>query len=279
MTTHVFDSPPDGVAPDWTMPQHWEAYTADQHATWDLLVARQAEALVGRACTAFHQGLNILNLSQPGIPDFSELSRRLTRAKGWQVVAVPGVIPNDAFFRHLSERRFPVANFLRGRDFLDYSDEPDLFHDLFGHLPMLTDPTFSDFMVAYGQAGLRAQGLGALDMLGRLYLHTVEFGLVVEADGLRAYGAGLLSSISETIHALTSPQPHRLRFDLPRVMRTDYLFDEFQRSYFVVDSFEHLLTVTETTSFADVYRQLESEQLLEPGMLIEGDTPFVGAVR
>jgi phenylalanine-4-hydroxylase len=273
--THVFDTPPPGAQPDWTMPQNWEAFTAEQHSTWDRLVARQAQALPGYASGAFLAGLDILRLSKPGIPDFRELNGRLTAATGWQVVAVPGAIPNDAFFHHLAERRFPAANFLRGPDSLDYSEEPDLFHDLFGHLPMLTNPTFADFMHAYGQAGLRAESLGAAELLGNLYLYTVEFGLVAENGGLRGYGAGLLSSYSETIHALTSSSARRLRFDLRRVMRTNYLFDEFQRVYFVVDSFDHLLTTMEEANLAEIYQELQDAPRLAPDAVCPSDVAFV----
>jgi phenylalanine-4-hydroxylase len=171
----------------------------------------------------------------------------------------------------LSERRFPAANFLRSADSLDYSEEPDMFHDLFGHLPMLTDPVFADFMVAYGNAGLRAQTMDAADFLGRLYLHTVEFGLVKEHGGLRGYGAGLLSSYAETVHALSAPDVQRIRFDLARVMRTEYLFDEFQRAYFVIDSFEHLLKATAETDFGPIYRQLRHQPPLAPGAACAGD--------
>ena len=188
---------------------------------------------------------------------------------------VPGVIPNEPFFRHLAERRFPAANFLRGADSLDYSEEPDMFHDLFGHLPMLTNPVFADFLVAYGKAGLRAETLGAADYLGRLYLHTVEFGLVREAGGIRAYGAGLLSSIAETVHAVTSPDARRLSFDLARVMRSDYLFDEFQPTYFVIESFEHLLKETDETDFTPIYARLKALPLLAPGETAKGDIPFI----
>jgi phenylalanine-4-hydroxylase len=268
---HVYATPPAGVAADWTMPQDWHRFTADEHATWDQLVARQSRALGGLACEAFLAGLDILRLSKPGIPDFAELNPRLLAATGWQIVAVPGAIPNDAFFHHLSERRFPAANFLRPAEQLDYSEEPDMFHDLFGHLPMLTDPVFADFMVAYGRAGHRAQKMEATDFLGRLYLHTVEFGLVKEQGGLRGFGAGLLSSYAETVHALTSPDVRRIAFDLARVMRTDYLFDKFQRAYFVIDSFEHLLKATAETDFGPIYQQLRHEPPLAPDAECAGD--------
>jgi len=264
--SHVYATPPEGAAPDWTMAQNWQLFTADEHQTWDRLIARQSGALEGLACRAFLAGMDILRLSKPGIPDFAELNPRLQAATGWSIVAVPGAIPNEPCFHHLAARRFPVANFLRPASSIDYSEEPDMFHDLFGHLPMLTDPVFADFMVAYGKAGLRAEKLGAADLLGRLYLHTVEFGLVQEREGLRGFGAGLLSSYAETTHALRSPQARRIAFDLARVMRTEYLFDEFQRAYFVIPSFEHLLKVTAETDFAPLYEQLRHLPPLAPGM-------------
>lgn len=272
--THVFDTPPPGVAPDWTMPQQWDQFTPEEHAAWDQLVARQSRAFKSLACRSFLTGLDILRLSKPGIPDLRELNPRLQAATGWTIVPVPGVIPNEPFFEHLAERRFPAANFLRSAQSLDYSEEPDMFHDLFGHLPMLTDPAFAEFMVAYGKAGLRAQTLDATDYLGRLYLHTVEFGLVHEDGELRGFGAGLLSSYAETVHAVTAPGVRRLRFDLPRVMRTDYIFDTFQKTYFVIESFEHLLKVAEETDFQPIYERLQHEPLLAPDEDCDGDVPF-----
>lgn len=269
--THVFDTPPPGAAPDWSMPQNWSQFTEEEHQTWDSLVERQSREFHGLACSAFLEGIEILHLSRQGIPDHTELNARLRERTGWQVVAVPGVIPNDAFFGHLCERRFPAANFLRAPSSLDYCEEPDMFHDLFGHLPMLTNPVFADFMVAYGQAGRRAMQLDAVDFLSRLYLHTVEFGLVRENGGLRGFGAGLLSSYSETVHALTDPGAYRIELDLHRVMRSEYPFDQFQPTYFVIESFEHLLRVTADTDFAPLYDQLRDEPALRPGERCEAD--------
>jgi phenylalanine-4-hydroxylase len=271
---HVYETPPLGVAPDWTMPQDWHQFTDEEHTSWDRLVESQSRALHELACQSFLAGLDILRLSKPGIPDLAELNPRLEAATGWQIVAVPGVIPNDAFFRHLADRRFPAANFLRPSDSLDYSEEPDMFHDLFGHLPMLTDPVFAGFMAAYGKAGLRAETFDASDFLGRLYLHTVEFGLITEGGKLRAFGAGLLSSYSESVHAVTAPGVRRLRLDLPRAMRTDYLFDKFQQTYFVIDSFEDLLKLAEETDFAPIYRRLRGLPLLSPDAECTGDVPY-----
>jgi phenylalanine-4-hydroxylase len=269
--THVYETPPEGVSSDWTMPQNWDRFTRAEHAIWDQLIERQTRAVSEMACEAFLSGLEILRLSRPGIPDLAELNPRLQEATGWQIIAVPGVIPNEPFFRHLSHRRFPAANFLRSAESLDYSEEPDMFHDLFGHLPMLTDPVFADFMVAYGKAGLRAEAFDAVDLLGRLYLHTVEFGLVMEKGALRGFGAGLLSSYSETVHALTAPGIRRIKFDLARVMQTDYLFDQFQRTYFVIESFDNLLKITAETDFQTIYQRLCGEPLFAPDAECTGD--------
>lgn len=257
------------------MAQAWDRFTAEDHATWKLLVDRQSKALTPYAAKSFLSGLTLLGLSDGGIPDYDRLNPQLKALTGWEVVAVPGFIPNEPFFRHLSEKRFPVANFLRGADSLDYSDEPDMFHDLFGHIPMLTDPVFSDFLVAYGEAGLRAEPLDATTFLARLYLYTVEFGLVVENGELRAFGAGLLSSYQETRHAITTPEAHRLYLDIPRIMRTDYLFDEFQKTYFVVDSFADLLDKTEEATFSAIYKQIAGLPTLAPDAALPTDRPFV----
>lgn len=270
----TLEFPPPGVAEDWTLPQDWQRFTPDQHAVWDMLCERQEVALGDYAAEAFLHGLSILDLSGNGIPRLAELNEQLGTVTGWELVAVPGVIPNHAFFRHLAARHFPVANKLRSLDNLAYSEEPDMFHDIFGHVPMLTNPVFADFMQAWAQAGLRAEGLGASDFLGRLYLHTVEFGLVAEGGRLRAYGAGLLSSLAETTHAITSPQARRITLDIARVMRTEYHFDRFQESYFVVDSFDELLRVTAETDFASLYAELRALPLLKSGEGTAGDVEY-----
>lgn len=262
--THIFNAPPAGVAADWTMPQNWHAFTPEQHETWQTLFDQQSAALHGYACRSFLEGLEILRQLKPGVPDFSELNRLLKPASGWEIVAVPGWIPNTPFFKHLANKRFPAANFVRPLEQLSYSEEPDMFHDIFGHVPMLSDPAFSDFLVAYGEAGLRAEDLGASDFLGRLWLYTVEFGLVVEDGELRAFGGGLLSSFAEAASALTSPEPRRIWLDIERVMRTRYNFDEFQRIYFVVSGFKELLRATEETDFASIYLKIAGDPALEP---------------
>ena len=253
--THVLDSAP---STDWTIPQDWSHYTPEEHATWDTLFARQSKLLPGRASNAYLRGLDVLKLSKPGIPDFAELSERLMKLTGWQVVAVPGLVPDDVFFDHMANRRFVAGNFIRRPDQLDYLQEPDVFHDVFGHVPMLADPVFADYLEAYGKGGQRALGLEALKYLGRLYWYTVEFGLIAEPEGLRIYGSGIVSSFAESRFALDDPSPNRIAFDLARVMRTDYRIDDFQQNYFVIPSFDELLRLTVETDFAPLYERLKT---------------------
>ncbi len=267
-------TPPPGTAPDWTIPQDWSHYTPEEHATWDTLFARQAKLLPGRASDAWLRGLDVLKLSKPGIPDFAELSDRLMALTGWQVVAVPGLVPDDVFFDHMANRRFVAGNFIRRPDQLDYLQEPDVFHDVFGHVPMLADPVFADYLAAYGRGGQRATQHDALKYLGRLYWYTVEFGLIAEPEGLRIYGAGIVSSYTESQFALTDPSPHRLAFDLARVMRTDYRIDDFQQNYFVVPSFDELLRVTVETDFAPLYEALKELPDI-PVATIESDAEII----
>jgi phenylalanine-4-hydroxylase len=269
---HVFDKPPPGAAADWTIPQNWDAFSADEHAMWDQLFARQTAMLPGRAADAFLRGIDVLRLEKPGIPDYRELNARLTAATGWQVVAVPGLVPDDVFFDHLANRRFPAGNFIRTPDQIDYLQEPDVFHDVFGHVPMLADPVFADYMVAYGQGGLRSLNFGSLDKLARLYWYTVEFGLIREAGGLRIYGAGIVSSYGESIFALDDPSPNRIGFDLERVMRTRYRIDDYQQNYFVIDSLEELLRVTVETDFAPLYARLAALDDIAIADIVAGDT-------
>jgi phenylalanine-4-hydroxylase len=256
---------PDPIPPagDHTIPQRWERYTDDEHARWRTLFARQADLLRERAAPEFLAGLAALDLHDGGIPNFERLSETLRRLTGWTVVAVPGLIPDAAFFAHLADRRFPAGNFLRRADQMDYLQEPDVFHDVFGHVPMLTQPVFADFMQAYGAGGLRSQSFDSLKHLARLYWYTVEFGLIATAGGLRIYGSGIVSSRAETLYALDSPRPRRLAFDLRRVMRTDYRIDRFQDTYFVVDDFATLLRETHQ-DFAPIYRQLKTLPDLAP---------------
>ena len=263
---------PAHAAEDWTIPQHWDAFTEEEHAVWDLLFARQSEQLPGRAAEEFVEGLDVLHLSRPGIPNFDELSEKLTKATGWSVVAVPGLVPEDVFFEHLANRRFPAGNFIRKRDQLDYLQEPDVFHDVFGHVPLLANPVFADYMEAYGKGGLRSLEYGAIHKLARLYWYTVEFGLIRGEDGgLRIYGAGIVSSHGESKFALDSDSPNRIGFDLERVMRTEYRIDDFQQNYFVIPSFEALLSETVETDFGPLYDRLERLPNIQVAQLLPDD--------
>jgi phenylalanine-4-hydroxylase len=255
--THVLDRPPPGAAADWTIPQDWERFTPEEHATWDTLFARQAKLLPGRVSDAWAKGLDVLKLDRPGIPRYEELNERLMKATGWQVIAVPGLVPDDVFFDHMANRRFVAGNFIRRPDQLDYLEEPDVFHDVFGHVPMLADPVFGDYLAAYGRGGQRALGLDALKYLGRLYWYTVEFGLIAEPEGMRIYGSGIVSSYAESRFALDDPSPNRIAFDLARVMRTEYRIDDFQQNYFVIPSFDELLRLTVETDFAPLYEAIK----------------------
>jgi phenylalanine-4-hydroxylase len=269
--THVYDQLPDGAKPDWTIAQNWDQYSADDHAMWDMLFDRQSEMLPGRAADPFLRGLDVLKLSKPGIPDYAELNARLIAATGWKVVAVPGLVPDAVFFEHLANRRFPAGNFIRKPHQVDYLQEPDVFHDVFGHVPMLTDPIFADYMQEYGKGGLRSLGFNALDHLARLYWYTVEFGLIQQYDGLKIYGAGIVSSYGESMFALEDDSPNRIKFDLMRVMRSHYRIDDYQQDYFVIDSLEDLLRATAETDFAPLYHQLEKAEDIKLGTILNED--------
>ena len=255
---------PSGAAADWTLPQRWKRYTAAEHALWDRLFRQQCQLLPSRATPEFLTGLKLLGLDAPGIPDFERLSARLLRLTGWQVVAVPGLVPDEVFFDHLANRRFVAGTFLRKPEQMDYLQEPDVFHDVFGHVPLLAHPVFADYLQAYGRGGQRASGLGVLSRLARLYWYTVEFGLVRSAEGLRIYGAGIVSSRTETRFSLEDPAPRRLAFDVRQVMRTPYRIDDFQQTYFVIDSFEDLLEQTLRTDFGPLYTELAGLPDLSP---------------
>jgi phenylalanine-4-hydroxylase len=256
---------------DWVIPQDWSGYTPEQHAMWDTLFSRQLEMLRDRAAAAFMEGIDVLRMSKPGIPDFAELSQRLHKATGWTVVAVPGLIPDEVFFENLANRRFVAGRFIRSPEQIDYLQEPDVFHDVFGHVPLLAHPVFADYMQAYGQGGLRAMKFGSIHRLARLYWYTVEFGLIRDGHGLKLYGAGIVSSHGESLYALGSDVPSRLAFDLKRVMRTEYRIDAYQRNYFVIDSFDELLRQTLDTDFAPLYAELAGLADIEVDTILSSD--------
>jgi phenylalanine-4-hydroxylase len=250
--------------------QDWQAYTSEQHAIWRTLFHRQEAVLARRACRPFLDGLKDLGVAADGIPDFRRLNEALDRATRWRIVAVPGLVPDAVFFEHLANRQFPATCFIRRQEQLDYLQEPDIFHDIFGHVPMLMNPVFADYMEAYGKGGLKALRLHHLEQLARLYWYTVEFGLIATEDGPRIYGSGIVSSKGESIYCLESHKPNRIAFDLMRVMRTRYRIDDYQESYFVIDSFEQLFAATQP-DFTPYYAALEGAGDLAPGEVIAAD--------
>jgi phenylalanine-4-hydroxylase len=250
--------------------QDWRGYTAEQHAIWRSLFHRQEKILAARACREFLEGLIGLGVAADGIPDFQRLNEILGATTGWAIVAVPGLVPDEVFFAHLANRRFPSTCFIRRADQLDYLEEPDVFHDIFGHVPMLMNPVFADYMQAYGEGGLKALRLASLHYLARLYWYTVEFGLIATPEGPRIYGSGIVSSKGESIYCLESRAPHRLRFDLLRVMRTEYRIDDFQQTYFVIDSFAQLFAATRP-DFTPHYAALAGLADIAPDAILPTD--------
>lgn len=248
-----------GHPDDWAkyvVDQGWGRYTAEEHETWASLFERQNKLMPGRACQEFLEGQKSLDMPMDRIPDFKELNKRLKPLTGWEVVAVEGLIPDLPFFKLLSERKFPAGNFIRKAYQLDYIEEPDVFHDVFGHVPLLADPIFGKYLEAFGHGGLRAHEYGTITNLARLYWFTVEFGLINTPEGLRIYGAGILSSPGETVFSLESDSPNRIHFDLMRIMQTQYRVDDFQQTYFVIDSFKQLFEET-YADFAPHYDRLK----------------------
>jgi phenylalanine-4-hydroxylase len=258
---------------DWTIDQGWSGYTAQEHAVWKTLFERQTRLLPGRACDEFVAGMKNLPIGADQIPDFEQLSDTLMKNTGWQVVAVPGLVPDDVFFEHLANRRFPAGQFIRKPNQLDYLEEPDVFHDVFGHVPMLMDPAIADYIQAYGEGGLRAKRLGVLEQLARVYWYTVEFGLLQQDDGLRIYGAGIASSATESRFAVEDASPNRVRFDLERVMRTRYRIDDFQETYFVLGGLDELLDLARI-DFAPHYERIRGQAEYEPGDVLASDQVF-----
>lgn len=255
---------------DFTINQDWPSYSAAEHDRWDRLFQRSQSILRGRACDEFLAAMDTLKLSESGIPDMAKLSDRLEKLTGWRVVPVAELVPDDIFFDHLANRRFPAGAFIRSEQEMDYLEEPDIFHDVFGHVPLLANRVYSDFMQAYGRGGQRAMALGLLPKLARLYWYTVEFGLIRTAGGLRIFGAGIMSSTTESVFALESPSPNRIGFDLERVMRTKYLIDDFQQTYFVIDNFEKLLSDC-YQDFAPFYERLRAAPDIEAHVVLDGD--------
>lgn len=255
---------------DYTIDQRWDSYSEEEHDRWDRLFKRQKAVLADRACPEFLDAMEQLHLSERGIPDMGRLSDRLEPMTGWRVVPVADLVPDDAFFDHLANRRFPAGAFIRPEAEFDYLQEPDIFHDVFGHVPLLANPLFAEFMEAYGKGGLRALRLGQLHNLARLYWYTVEFGLIRTREGMRLYGAGIASSPKESIFCLEDASPNKVTLDLLRVMRTKYIINDFQQTYFVIDSFEGLLEMC-YADFSEVYAEVRDLPDIEAHELIDAD--------
>ena len=257
---------------DYTCPQNWSTYTEGDHDTYRRLYERQSALLPGLASQAFIDALPSLGV-RDRIPRFDEINERLRPATGWEIVAVPGLIPERPFFDLLANRRFPVTDWIRTPAEFDYIVEPDVFHDLFGHVPLLFNPVFADYVQRYGQGGLKAHDLGAGELLSRLYWYTIEFGLIREPHGLRAYGAGILSSSGELRHSVTSPRGRRIALDLVRCMRTRYKIDDYQATYFVIDSFEQLFEMT-APDFTPIYETVRALGELPADASNASDSPI-----
>ena len=237
--------------------QPWDDYSDVDHEVWRTLYQRQRALLVGRASDEFLAAQDAMGMTPDRIPKFTEINAVLKGATGWEIIGVEGLLPELDFFDRLANRRFPVTWWIRRPDQVDYIEEPDLFHDLFGHVPLLMLPVFADYMAAYGRGGVKAHGINpdALVHLTRLYWYTVEFGLIRQPDGLRIYGSGIVSSKGESIHSLESDSPNRIGFDLQRIMRTRYRIDSYQKTYFVIDSFDQLMEATRP-DFTPIYEAL-----------------------
>ena len=267
-----------GYVPVYTtavIEQPWSGYTPIDHDVWAQLFERQQKILVGRASQAFLDAQRAMHMSAHEIPKFDDLNKVLRAATGWELIGVQGLLPELDFFDHLANRRFPVTWWIRTPEQMDYLSEPDLFHDLFGHVPLLMNPVFADYMQAYGRGGVKAHGIGpeALANLTRLYWYTAEFGLIRDPDGLRIYGSGILSSKGESIHCLESNAPNRIGFDLERIMCTRYRIDTYQKTYFVIDSFEQLFEATRP-DFTPIYARLAQQDSIPAGDVREGDRVF-----
>jgi phenylalanine-4-hydroxylase len=272
-----------GYVPVYTtevVDQPYDTYTAADHTTWATLFERQMALLPGRACDEQLAGLSEFGMRPERIPRFSEINELLRATTGWQIIGVEGLLPEFTFFNHLAERRFPVTWWIRKPEQIDYLSEPDLFHDLFGHVPLLLNPVFAAYMQAYGAGGVKAAGFGpeALQQLTRLYWYTVEFGLINTAAGMRIYGAGILSSKTESIYALDSAAPNRIGFDLLRVMKTRYRIDTFQKTYFVIDDFDQLFKAT-APDFIPYYQALAGSEAFPAAEVLDSDRVFQRGTR
>lgn len=251
--------------------QRWDQYSATDHQTWNTLYTRQLSLLKDHVCEEYLKGLQILHLTPDTVPDFEKMNRYLRAATGWEVVPVPGLIASVPFFTMLANKQFPAGTFIRKPEQLDYLEEPDIFHDIFGHIPLLTNPSYADYMQAYGRAGLVALNHRGIKFLARLNWYTIEFGLIKKKREYKIYGAGIISSFGETKYVIHDPSSHIIQFDVERVLRTGYYIDDFQSTYFAIDSFEGLFERMEEYDLLPMYSTLREKPSLTPFQLLEGD--------
>lgn len=251
--------------------QDWGAYTATDHKTWETLFNRQIATLRGKVCDEYFTGLKTLQLTAEKLPDYEQMNKHLRAATGWEVVAVPGLIASRPFFTMLANKQFPAGTFVRTPEQLDYLEEPDIFHDVFGHIPLLTNPSYAAYMQEYGRAGLNAMDHKGVKFLARLNWYTIEFGLIKSNGSIKAYGAGIMSSYGEAKYVMTDPSPNFLQFELERVLRTGYYIDDFQASYFTIDSFDALFKECIERPFIPLYEACRAKPTLSPFEIYDTD--------
>jgi phenylalanine-4-hydroxylase len=256
---------------DCIIDQRWQHYTAEDHSIWRTLFERQQQTLKAHVAQEYLRGLDALGIGPEGVPDFDRMNARLRRITGWEVVAVPGLIPSRPFFQMLANRQFPAGTFIRSREQLDYLEEPDIFHDVFGHVPLLTNPAYADYMNEYGRIGLDAMEKKAVKFLARLNWYTIEFGLIRKPEGVRIYGAGIVSSFGEAKYVAHDASAHQLAFDLERVLRTGYYIDDFQSTYFVIDRFEDLFDLLKRTDIMALFDEVRPLPTLTPFEILPED--------
>ncbi len=256
---------------DMTVDFKWESFTSDNHDMWRFLFKRIMPELKTRACKEYLDGIEALDFAgENGIPNYDRISEKLMKRTGWRLVTVPGLLPPEVFFAHLAKRQFPVTTFIRKPEEIDYLQEPDIFHDMFGHVPMIAHPVFADYFHKFGTGGLKALKHGYLPYLETLYWFTIEFGLINTPEGRRIYGSGITSSMGESKFSL-SPQATHIAFDLKRIMRQQYRIDVFQAQYFVIDSFEQLLDST-APDFIPYYEEVSAQSKVAVGDTLPSDT-------
>ena len=223
------------------MRQEYDKYVAEDHEVWSILYARMMEILPNYSTKAYLEGIQSVGFEAHRIPNFDECNVKLGGITGWNIYAVPGLIPNKGFFEHLSKKEFPATTWLRKKSQLEYLEEPDMFHDVFGHIPLLANPHFANFLVKLAEISLKhIDNEWAIELLSRLYWYTVEFGLIREDGKLKVYGAGILSSSGETQYSIDSDIPKRYDYDIKTIFDTPYIKDKFQEHYFVIESYEQL---------------------------------------